>query len=450
MFPNEITTRRRLLQLTGAAVTGVLAGCSRNSSKSTSTGTSTSTGRPTKSSTTRTTTETTTEETSKPKLRTDYNSRKRFGEPGTSFDDFEDSSKWVEKRNSVTPDSSISFVGTRSLKLSTDSYEGVTAERRLDAPLDISTHDVSFAFRSETPMDVSFQVYLYDADDNWVVQELRNVTYRPPDVGWFRTCPGVFETSETPPDRRNIVRIKLELGSNNSNGVQAHVDDMRLHPKPDKGYVVLSWDDGDQIYYDEAAPLNDEYGFPAVITMPIEPDKVDSSYFMSVEELRERQENGDEVVVHGSTGDPFATISTKKLEHILRRNKQWMIDNGFEGANFIVYPGNNYDKTALRIISKYFYMGGMNQSASVNMTGVHGFDPLVLPRTIGSRLEVSKRAVTLAAEHRQCSILNFHNFDSHNTMSRSEYKELLAHIDGTNGIEVITYSDLWEMRRSRP
>ncbi len=343
----------------------------------------------------------------------------------------------------------MSFTGTQSLKFSSDSREGVTAERHLDSPLDISKHDVSFAFRSETPMDVSFMVYMYDPDDNWVVLELRDVTYRPPDVGWFRTCPGVFKASDTPPDLSNIVRMRLELGSGSSDGAQAHVDDMRLHPKPDKGYVILSWDDGDQNYYDQAAPLNDKHDFPAVITMPVEPKDAGSSYFMSIEELQERQDKGDEVVVHGSSADPFSEITPKRLEYILRRNKQWMIDNGFKGADFIVYPGNNFDKTALKVISKYFYMGGMNQSGSANTTGVYGFDPLLLPRTIGSRINISKRAVTLAAKYRQCTILNFHNFNSHNTMSKGDYKELLTHIDNTKGIEVITFSDLWDMRRSQ-
>lgn len=392
---------------------------------------------------------TTTEDTSKPELRTGYNSRKKFGEPGTSFDDFEDASEWTQVRNTVTPDSSISHTGTQSLKLSSDGKKGVIAERELDSPLDISKHDVSFAFRSKTPMVVSFMAYMYDQYGNWVVLELRDITYRPPDVGWFRTCPGVFKVSNTPPDLSNIVRIKLELGSGSKDGVEAHVDDMRLHPKPDTGYVVLSWDDGAQNYYNQAAPLHDKHDFSAVITMPVRPGKNKEPYFMTLDELHERQNKGDEVVVHGSGANKFARISAKKLEHVLRRNKQWMIDNGFDGANFIVYPGNNYDKTTIKIISKYFYMGGMNQSSNINTTGVYGFDPFVLPRTIGSRLDISKRAVTLAAKYRQCTILNFHNFNFPNTMRPREYKKLLTHIDNTKSIEVITFSDLWDMRRSQ-
>ena len=223
---------------------------------------------------------------------------------------------------------------------------------------------------------------------------------------------------------------------------------MRVHPKPDTGYVILSWDDGNRNFYRHAASVHDRYDLPAVLTMPISPEKVDEPFFMSVPELQKRQEAGDEVVAHGSTSSPFAEISAEQLDSLLNRNKQWMIEKGFEGADFVVYPGNNFDKTALEVIGKYHYMGGMNQSGNVNMTGVYGFDPLVLPRTIGHDLAISKRAVDLAAAHRQCTILNFHHFDSKNTMNLREYQKLLAHINRKNKIEAITLSDLWKMRQS--
>lgn len=439
------TTRRRLLQMVAVTATGTFAGCSQEQRPS-----KTTTDIPTSSTqlTTHTDRATTTEVSSKKTLQTDYNSRKKFSSPGIPYDDFEDQSAWVATQESATADSSKSFVGSQSLKLSTDSSQGAIVERQLDSPLDISKHDISFAFRSATPLNVSFLVYLYDKDDNWAVLELRNVTCRSPDVAWFRTSPGVFDVSKTPVDLTRITRIKLELGSGSRNGVHAHVDDMRLHPKPDSGYVILSWDDGDQNYYEKAAPLHDQYDFPAVLTMPVTPDAADDPFFMTVKELQERQSKGDEVVAHASGNDRFAELSRNELNTVLKRNKRWLIDNDITGANFIVYPGNSYDKTALEVISKYFYMGGMNQSGNVNTTGVYGFDPLVLPRTIGSEIGIAKRAVTLAAKHRQCAILNFHNFNSKNTMGRHDYKKLLSHINSTSGIEVITFSDLWTMRRN--
>ncbi len=58
----------------------------------------------------------------------------------------------------------------------------------------------------------------------------------------------------------------------------------------------------------------------------------------------------------------------------------------------------------------------------------------------------SLKIVDNVAKYRNCGILNFHDFTNDNTMSASEYKKLLSHIDSTSGVEVITFSDLWQMR----
>ncbi|WP_345411087.1 polysaccharide deacetylase family protein [Haladaptatus pallidirubidus] len=442
------TTRRRFLHLSGTVAAGMLAGCSGKTPSSQPTS---DTQIPSTANTT-TVDETTegTETTSKQTLQTKYNSREQYSSPGTEFDNFEGLSRWQRVQGSVLADTTQSVTGSQSLKLVGKSGHHAVANRTLSSPMDFSNHDLSVAFRSKNPDVVALLVYLFDSDDNWAVLELRSVTYRSPDIGWFRTSPGVFATSDTNPDLTNIERIEIEITNASDGDAVSWVDDMRLHPKPDTGYVVLSWDDGNRSYYEQAAPVHDRFNFPAVLTMPVYPRKTADSFFMSIKELHERQNAGDEVVAHGSTNEPFAEISTSQLDTLLKRNKKWLLDNGFEGADFIVYPGNNFDKGALKVISKYHYMGGMNQSGNVNTTGVYGFDPLVLPRTIGHDIDICKRAVNLAADHRQCTILNFHHFNSKNTMDISDYEELLAHIDQTNGIEAIGFTDLWEMRRTQP
>ncbi|WP_049971275.1 polysaccharide deacetylase family protein [Haladaptatus cibarius] len=430
------TPRRRFLSLAGA--TALLAGCT--------------------SETPRSVTETTTEETStggttsettinpKPTLRTKYNSRKRYGSPGTSFDTFENPDLWEAQSGEKTPDTEIKRTGSQSLRLTSGDNRHVILQRRLDEPMDFTNRDISAMIRTTTPSKIGFYIYLYDTAGNHAVLELRDLTYREPDIGWFRTCPGVFKTSETEPDLTNIDRMKLQVTNATSDDVEAWVDDLRLHLKPEKGYIILSWDDGARSYYAHGAQVHDEYGFPAVLTHPPRPAAVEEDYFMSLDELHERQSKGDEIAAHGSVDEPFGEISASKLDGILRRNKRWLLDNEFGGANFIVYPGNNFDKTALNVISKYHYMGGMNQSGNVNTTGVYGFDPLVLPRTVAHDLEISKRVVDNVAKYRNCGILNFHHFERENTMSAADYKKLLAHIDSTSGVEVVTFSDLWRMR----
>ncbi|WP_458206610.1 polysaccharide deacetylase family protein [Haladaptatus sp. NG-SE-30] len=442
--PPRRTSRRRFLRFAGVGTTAVLAGCSDDISSSTTTTTAGTTGT-TGTATTKTTTETTTTTTEPiPSLKTKYGSREKYGSPGESFDTFEDPSVWQALEGEKTTDTKTKYAGTQSLRLTGRDGHHVILERKLTETMDFTDRDISAMIRTTTPEKIGFYIFLVDANDNYAALDLRDITYRKPDIGWFRTCPGVFEVSDTAPDLTKVDRIWLQVTNGTSDDVEAWVDDLRLHPKPDKGYVILSWDDGKRSYYEKAAPVHDKYGFPAVLTQPPHPGNAESDLFMSVEELQERQEKGDEIAAHGSV--PFARISASKLDGILRRNKQWLIDNEFRGANFIVYPGNNYDQAALDVIGDYHYMGGMNQSGNVNTTGVHGFDPLVLPRTISEDLEISKRVVDNVAEYRNCGILNFHDFGGSNTLSVPEYKKLLSHIDGTSGVEVITFSDLWQMR----
>lgn len=440
--------RRRFLHLTGASLTALLAGCSDDGTNGNTTERTNTTSETTGTGTTatETSTETTTAER-KPTLHTKYNSRKKFASPGTSFATFEDPSRWHTRQGDVTPDTKTKYTGSQSLRMVGHDGQHVIIERQLSETTDFTDRDVSAMIRTSTPGKIGFYIYLVDANDNKAALQLRNITYRKPDIGWFRTCPGVFDV-DAGMDFGSVDSILLQVTNGTSDDVEAWVDDVRFHPKPDKGYIVLSWDDGKKSYYEDAAPLHDEYGFPAVLTHPPHLSDLGSDLFMSTKQLKERQSKGDEVIAHGTVADPFAQISASKLDGILKKHKQWLIDNEFGGADFIVYPGNNFDRTALDVIAKYHYLGGMNQSGSGNTTGVHGFDPLVLPRTIGEDLERSKTVVDLAAKYRNCGILNFHDFTVHNTIPVSDYRKLLAYIDDTSGVEVITFSDLWEMRTS--
>jgi len=439
------TTRRGVLRLSGVALAGSLAGCSGGLSGSTPSGTSTeSTGPGTNGTETTGSTTTTTEPV--PSLKTEYDPRERFSSPGKSFDAMEDLSTWNTNQGSMKPDQSTAFSGDRSAKLVGENGDHGVIETSF-APTDFTDRDLSVALRTTTPESIAFFVQLLDENGNAAEHHLRSITMSPSDVGWFRTCPGTYD-SDSGFDRSAVTRLRLRMNNATDGKAVAWVDDVRTHPKPDTGYVIFSWDDGKRSYYRNAAPLHDMYGFPAVITQPPHPSDAGSKLFMTPHQLRERQSEGDEVVAHGSVSSPFAKVSRTKLNGILRRNKQWLIDNDIRGADFVVYPGNNYDATALDVLGDYHYMGGMNQSGSVNTTGAHGFDPLVLPRTIGHDLDIAKRLVDQVAANRNVGILNFHDFGNKNTMNVTKYEALLQHVDATDGVEAITFSDLWEMRKT--
>ena len=440
------TTRRGVLRLSGVAIAGSLAGCSGGLSGSTNNGTSTgTTGTGTNDTGATDSTDSGTAD-GVPSLKTEYDPRKRFQSPGESFDAMDDLSVWVTNQGSMEADGKKSFQGNGSAKLVGKGGEHAVIEKSF-APKDLSGQDISVALRTTTPESIAFFVQLLDADGNASEHHLRSITMEAPDVGWFRTCPGTYD-ADPGFDRSAVTRLRLRVNNATDGKAVAWVDDVRTHAKPETGYVIFSWDDGKRSYYRNAAPLHDRYGFPAVLTQPPHPSDAASKLFMSPKQFRERQEKGDEVAAHGSVQNPFGQVSKKKLDGILQKNKQWLIDNGIHGADFVVYPGNNYDATAMDVVGNYHYMGGMNQSGSVNTTGAHGFDPLALPRTIGHDVSIAKRLVDQVAANRNVGILNFHDFGSDNTMNVTQYESLLKHVDATSGVKVITFSDLWEMRKA--
>lgn len=376
-------------------------------------------------------------------VETEFNSREEFKQPGKQLDNFENLKPWSVSQGSAKADKNVSFEGSQSLQLTGKKKKDVVVERKIDQK-DLTDFDISMAVRTSTPDNIAIDIKLVDIYGGFAHHELRNVTYKSSEVGWFRTNPGVFKESSTKFERDLVNEIQIVVY--NTGNAKVWVDDLRLHKKPEKGYVVLSWDDGHTDFYDKAAPLHDKHGVNAVQAAVRQWTRGNRKNTMTVDQLKERQKAGDQIVAHGSHTQ-FAKLNKGDLKESLRRDKHWAVDQGLQGGHYIVYPHNSVDKTVLDVASKYYYAGGFNQSGGVNLTGVHGFDPLLLPRTIGHSYKISKRCVDLAAKHRNCAILNFHAFNQKNTMDKKKYKKLLKHISQKDNLEVIDLDDLWKMRR---
>ncbi|SIR75172.1 polysaccharide deacetylase family protein [Natronorubrum thiooxidans] len=436
------TTRRRVLALAGAAGLSGLAGCAdrlesvtdRVSSDSSDESAADSDGSSAAALA-----------DGVPPLETEYNSRERYRQPGDSFDDFSDLEGWEVVRGSGEADTDVVFDGDQSFKLESNGSENIIAERSLEGE-DLTEMDLSFAIRTTTPQSIAINLRLIDRFGSDKIYSLREITYRSPDIGWFRSSPGVFQQTQIEPTMNQLETLQIQV-LHSMPEAEVWIDDLRTHETPDQGYVMLSWDDGESDYYEVASPLHDEYGFRTVQAPVPRWTQQGRDGHMTISELQERQDEGDQIVVHG-THTRIHEEDEDQIETRLRSDKQWYLDNEFEGADYIVYPHNSYDKTSLEHKTDYHYCGGFNQAGNVNTTNVYGFDPLALPRTIGWDLDISKRCVDLAAEHNQCTILNFHTFEADNTMPEDDYEALLEHIDNAD-VEVITFDDLWELRTAQ-
>jgi hypothetical protein len=378
-------------------------------------------------------------------VETEYNSREEYRQPGEQLDDFEDEDAWEVVEGDVEVDDETYFDGSQSLKLTAEDGDNVTIETEIDDAMDMSDLDLSMAVRTSTPGDLALDIRVLDIYGGYAHHQLREVTYRESDVGWFRTCPGFFEESSTPLERDVIDSIQITV--HNTEDAEVWIDDLRTHEKPEKGYVILCWDDGLEDFYEPAGPMHDEYDVPAVQAAIRQWTRDQRDGVMTIDQLKERQEAGDQIVAHG-THIPLAEEDEEDIRESLETDKNWAVSEELEGGHYMVFPHNSFDQTVLDVATDYYYAGGFNQAGDVNLTGVHGFDPLVLPRTIGNDLDIATRCVDIAAEHHQCAVLNFHAFDQDNTMDEDDYEELLEHIDDTEDVEVIDFDDLWKLRRA--
>lgn len=441
---SERFDRRKFLASTAALATVGIAGCSSTGAQSDPTPTSSPAGTPTDTPTD-TPTETaspTPTETQGP-IETASNSREQYARPGTLLDDFEDLTNWTAFEGQMSA-SDTAAAGSQSAHLVGEDGNGARIELATDE-IDLTNTEVSVAVRTPTPGRIAVNIRLGDPFGNWRILSLRQISQSDTDIAWFRTAPGTYVPAGDAFDPSQISRVQVHMLNATAQDAELFVDDLRTHPKPDTGYIVLSWDDNRSNYYEEAAPINDSFGYN--VSMATAPRLVGGNNFMSVADLTERKDAGDEIVAHASVSLDFNDMDAEKLDQRLRQNKKWLVNQGFEGADTIVYPGNNYDQTVLSTVANYHVAGGMNQAGNVNTTGVYSFDPLVLPRTIAHDLSISKRVVDNVAENHEAGILNFHDFGLRNTMGRSDYEELLQHIESKgNALEVITLGELWELR----
>jgi hypothetical protein len=378
-------------------------------------------------------------------VETEYNSREEYRQPGEQFNDFEDIDEWELLDGSAEPDTDVAFDGSQSLRLTAEDEGNAVVATEFDAT-DMSDLDVSMAVLTTTPSDIAIEIQLRDIYGGYASYVLQSVSYGSDDPGWFRICPGFFDGSSTPVEQDAIDELRIVV-HNTGDEAEVWVDDIRTHPKPESGYVILCWDDGFEDFYEPAGPLHDEYDVNAVQAVVRQWTRDQRDGIMTIDQLKEREEAGDQIVAHG-THSRFTEFDEEDLRDSLETDKNWAVQQELEGGHYLVFPHNNFNQSVLDLVSDFYYAGGFNQAGNVNLTGVHGFDPLVLPRTIGHDLDIAMRAVDIAATHRQCTILNFHEFDLDNTMDVDDYEELLQYINETDDIEVIDFDDLWNMRRA--
>lgn len=435
LWPVRMTRRRTFLRTTGVAAFGgitSIAGCLGQGNQSTTTTATTTTSNAT---TTNATNETTTK--NEPK-QNPPGERYHLGAT-TVVDDFEDLGPWKAENGKIQADTETAFKGSQSMRITAAESDGFAWVTR-DVDWNLQDKTLSMAFNPTSPVDNVIVVVRLIAPDTNNVQKMGELVRVRKNQGWMRLDLATRDFSGNP-DLSKVKRV--EVGMRAAAGpIDFNVDDLRSAPKPDKGYIVLSFDDSLESHYSEAFEYMQQYDMPGnvgVIT-----GQVGSEGSLTVDEMKEMQGAGWELVSHSTRDAALTNLTTQEMWLAINDASDWLASHGFsKGNESFVYPHGVYNDNIIKFVADNHSMGFRYMdplsAASGKIT-----DPLTIGRgNAAYNLTLSKTMVNYAEYLKNISVLTFHDIatDGGLSMSPADFKELIDYINRRD-VEVITFSDL--------
>lgn len=361
-----------------------------------------------------------------------------FIDRGTTTDVIDEVEQW-SGRGEIKSDDEYQFSGSHSL-----SYEGASGSIFRDYhndPLDLSEADISIAgyFRHEVDGVDSFYVIAQAPDEE------NNITWRGrylPDTAWQRLDLRPVETRGDP-DLADIRKLEINGQHPDDETTLFNVDDFRTHQKPDRGKIVLLFEDCRVIHYEEYRHVLDEFDFPAAEAVHRNLVRDGHSGRMSNWQVQLLYDRGWDICT--TTDRSPWEMSPEKLDRELREQHEWFDRYDItRGTNTFMYPHGKPQSSHLNVLADHFELAfaGRGQTTNFSLT-----NPLALPRFDTSNgLEETKAVIDRAAAHRSVAVLRFRDdFD------RSELGELLEHVAAADDdLEVIAPTELaahaWSVR----
>lgn len=367
-------------------------------------------------------------------LLVDFDAREKYRCAGELLDDMEHLDRWTATEGTLTADPERYATGSQSARLSSSASEDrVAISRSFPDGIDLSERVPSMAVDVGTdpePTGIYFQLYAPDQGnriDMWHGLDLS---------GWYRLDFGPTKVVGNP-DLTDVRKVGVVMWT--GDGERAFsVDAIRTTPRADRGYVVLTFDDGLGSHYEEAFGIMQEFDFPGVAA--VMPKAVGWGDRMTLDQVRELHDAGWGVVNHPQNAHPLPTYSSAKQERLMRENKQWLVDQGFErGARFAVWPYGAAGPRTREIGSRYYYLAFAGGTCP---SGVPFTAPGTVSRVNGDDVEKTKRMVEFAAEFDQVAVPMYHEIGPDH-ISPDEFRDVMAFIDEQD-VEVVTASTLWD------
>lgn len=441
MMDSDGQGRRAFLVGTGLAVAG-LSGCLSGGSgqNGTPTGEGTATA-------TETTNGTQTAQRSAAETETDaaadaFAEHDWFQPWGETFDSFERFDAEWETFAGTAKASDDGFDDGQSVTLDSDGGNRARIMREFPTPQNFSDQGFSLAVKlhSTTEPLVGIGLVLEDSAGNRRFHEgaiMPNATDR-----WVRLDMGV--KSDDGLDPSSVTGLWVDHWAGDGEAIFS-VDDLRTVPKPDVGYVVLSFSNDKPADFGAAVDVCEEYGFtgaclPNLATIGEGPTQ-------SAKGFRKMVDAGWDVGGHGLEHEPLSDFSGEEQHRRLATNARRLREMGV--ADDLLHfrtPLGRYDSETLDVVLDSF------DTCIVGAGATSGVNARVTdPRTIGFRatksLEATKEYIDETAQYRQLLGLATPVDD----VGRDHVEAIVEHVHEhveAGRLQVITMSDLYEMSLS--
>lgn len=141
----------------------------------------------------------------------------------------------------------------------------------------------------------------------------------------------------------------------------------------DQCMVIFTDDDGRTDFLTKFKPLYDSKGIKC--SLAINSSFVGTNGYMSLEQLKDLQSQGYEIISHGEKHLKLADQTDAVAEAEVKNGYLFLKDNGFKGADFFAYP-NGCDYTDYRsqnIVRKYHKVGIATQNGIDNVVPFNSF-----------------------------------------------------------------------------
>ena len=154
------------------------------------------------------------------------------------------------------------------------------------------------------------------------------------------------------PNRAAIDKIQFRIKDDSTTAVTLNMQVLGTIPEPSAGMLTFAFDDGWDSQYTEAKKEMSEYGFPA--TAYVIKNKIGTGGYMTFSQLHELENlHRWEVSAHHETD--LTTVGLAEAESLIRTEKQWLIDNGFNrGADHFAIPNGASNANLTDLFRRYF------------------------------------------------------------------------------------------------